>query len=473
MIKNFFSLFLIFIALSFNIKAQYIAEVIEYTPAPGQFINKAPWGNSASKTSIVGKVNGSMSLGGFGGYVVFKFENPVQNHPDNPYGIDFTIFGNPLGTWSEPGVVYVMKDENGNGLPDDTWYELAGSDYFFSTTKHNYEVTYTNPKEDVATDVLWTDNYGGSGVVLANNFHKQPYYPLSTDFSHINQDQYTLSGTCIDGGIDKTNPSYITSSRKAFGYVDNQLRGKAPYTVPDNPYTPEVENAGADAFDISWAVDANGNYVDLDKIHFIKVQCAINEDAGWLGEVSTEITGAAVVEPDASITGEMDLIVVNDIPSKIEGDKYQLEAFAFNAGRVQKDRKLNWTTDKADAYVDDNNVLHFESSGAITITASIQDRPDISASVSTELMHEKSVTSVNKIDVADFQVYPNPAKDYISITLDNISKIELYNSLGIKVLIKENISKNEKINISHLNRGYYILKVSQNNNVKTIRIIKQ
>lgn len=471
--RKIFILFAIIFLLNINAKGQFITEVLEYTPAPGQFINKAPWGNSASKTSLVGKVNGSMSLGGFGGYVVFKFENPVQNNPNNPYGVDFTIFGNPLGTWSEPGVVYVMKDENGNGLPDDTWYELAGSDYFFSTTKHNYEVTYTNPKEEVAADVLWTDNYGGTGAVVANNFHKQPYYPLTENFPQINQDQYTLSGTCVDGGLDKTNPSYITSARKAFGYADNQLRGKAPYTVPDNPYTSVVENAGADAFDISWAVDANGNYVDLDVIHFVKVQCAVNEEAGWLGEVSTEITGASVVEPNSEISGEMDLVVINAVPSKIEGDKYQLEAFAFNAGRVQKNRKLVWTTNKADAYVDENKVLHFLSSGEVTITVSIEDRSDIVASVTTNLIYEKSITSINKIDVSNLQVYPNPAKDYISISLDNISKIELYNSLGVKILVKENVLKNEKINISHLNRGYYVLKVEQNVNVETIRLIKQ
>ena len=63
MIKNFFSLFLIFIALSFNIKAQYISEVIEYTPAPGQFINKSPWGLPDDHNPDVSRRDGRVGRG--------------------------------------------------------------------------------------------------------------------------------------------------------------------------------------------------------------------------------------------------------------------------------------------------------------------------------------------------------------------------------------------------------------------------
>jgi len=127
-----------------GLQAQYISEVIQYVPAPGQLVNTA-WGSPRSAASLVGGMNGSMTLGSFGGYVVFRLEGPVDNHPDNPYGVDFTIYGNPVAEWSEPGIVSVMKDVNYNGNPDDTWYELAGSDYFFSSTLKDYRVTYENP----------------------------------------------------------------------------------------------------------------------------------------------------------------------------------------------------------------------------------------------------------------------------------------------------------------------------------------
>ena len=123
-------------------KAQYISELLEYTPAPGQLINVFPWGTPAGAESIIGGMNGTLSLGSFGGYVVFQFEHPVENDPQNPYGVDFTIFGNPMSAWSEPGVVWVMKDENKNGLADDLWYELAGSDYWFSGSQRNLQIKY-------------------------------------------------------------------------------------------------------------------------------------------------------------------------------------------------------------------------------------------------------------------------------------------------------------------------------------------
>ncbi|MDZ7737853.1 MAG: hypothetical protein U5K32_02045 [Bacteroidales bacterium] len=154
---------------------------MEYTPAPGQHINTAT-GSPHAATTICGDIGGMVNLGAFGGYLVFRFEEPVYNDPDNPYGIDFTIFGNPLSEWSEPGIVSVMKDENGNGLPDDSWYELAGSDHYFSSTVSAYSVTYENPGKPVANDVPWNDNLGNTGYIYANSFYSQPYYPSADSF---------------------------------------------------------------------------------------------------------------------------------------------------------------------------------------------------------------------------------------------------------------------------------------------------
>ena len=46
------------------------------------------------------------------------------------------------------------------------------------------------------------------------------------------------------------------------------------------------------SFDLSWAVDANGNAVQLDSVHFIRVYNAADEVFDLTGEISTEISGA-------------------------------------------------------------------------------------------------------------------------------------------------------------------------------------
>ena len=63
------------------------------------------------------------------------------------------------------------------------------------------------------------------------------------------------------------------------GYVDN--------------YSEEYDELKGNKLDISWAVDNEGEKVNLPGVDFIKVYTAVNIDGGILGEASTEIMGAA------------------------------------------------------------------------------------------------------------------------------------------------------------------------------------
>ena len=241
---------------------KYVTTLFEYLPAPGQFINKSP-GNLESANSLVGK-KGLVTLGSWGGYVVYGFDHTVLNKP----GDDINIWGNAYSNWSEPGIVYVMRDDNGNKKPDDTWYELIGSEFSKNDSllyKRDYEVTYYRPTSDTE-GVRWSSNKNETGYVKKNNFHKQSYFP-----EWIKGEKYTLKGSWLKGKLNTSNPSFITSPAYDWGYVDN---------LPQ-----------ADKVDISNAVNAKGQSVYLKGIDFIKIQTAVMGDAGWLGEVSTEIAG--------------------------------------------------------------------------------------------------------------------------------------------------------------------------------------
>jgi hypothetical protein len=453
----------------------YIDRVWEYRPAPGQFINAAPLGLPSSARSIVGGIHGILSLGAFGGYVVFAFEEAVENHPDHPFGVDFTIFGNPTLQWSEPGVVSVMVDSNNNGQPDDTWYELAGSDYQFSSTIRDYSVEYTNPGD--TADVPWTDNRDGSGWILMNDLHKQPYYPAAELFPEIDPVSYNLSGTRIRDAVDDSNPGVMMSHRRDFGYADNQVRGSGLDSLellmlPDNPYTLDVENAGGDAFDISWAVDSNGHYVDLDRIHFVKVHTGVMADARWLGEISTEITGAVVVAPDTSVSGVLEMVVIKDIPGVMDTQAYQLEAFAFRSGRLQPDAEINWSASQPWATVGEDHVLMVTRSGELTLTAYLTGKPEIKSTVSTTV-ELSAVHITGGHTKGKFRIFPNPAGDMIRIEGFERARVSIYTVSGAQVLVRENYTGGESIRLDGLSGGIYIVRITGGRKIWTAPLIKQ
>ena len=264
--------------------------VFEYTPAPGQFINETKTGGFTGEETTPEaaiayatqrmKDDAFVSLGGFGGYMVVGFDHSI----DKTGNYDFGIKGNSFKGSSEPGIVWVMQDENGNGKPDDTWYELKGSETGKDTTVRNYAVTYYRPSEP-QQPVQWTDSEGNSGEVdYLKQFHTQDYYYPAW----ITDDSYTLTGTCVEArNYDQSgNGTYWVQAEYDWGYADN-------FSEIDRLSNDGNANAAANAnyFKISNAIDDKGNPVDLKYIDFIKVQTACNTKSGWLGEVSTEVFG--------------------------------------------------------------------------------------------------------------------------------------------------------------------------------------
>ncbi len=295
--------------------SRYIQAVDEYRPAPGQYVNDVPeYEEGDTESDMIRKCNENVAglnpiqshliaLGGWGGYITFHFDHSIANLQGQR---DFAVWGNAyqemknlvFGGMNEAGVVMVSKDVNGNGKPDDPWYEISGSCDRDSIGKvdYGYEITYSqNPMGDIP----WVDNRGNRGTIDRNHYHEQEYYPqwlpdnLTFKGTRLPDNMWNLSDK-VEGSF---SPYYYVLVGFAYGYADNLPN----FTDNADATSYNYEGCG---IDISWAVDENRQPVHLDFVDFVRVYTGLNQKCPqpeWWGETSTEFAGAEDIHLEASL----------------------------------------------------------------------------------------------------------------------------------------------------------------------------
>ena len=84
------------------------------------------------------------------------------------------------------------------------------------------------------------------------------------------------------------------------------------------------------------------------------------------------------------------------------------------------------------------------------------------------------VLGIESFSSDKIKLYPNPVKTVLTISLDdNISAISVYNLIGQELMTKTINSNEATIDVAHLSIGTYWIKVTSNNEIKTVKIIKQ
>lgn len=265
--------------------AEPVARIVEYTPAPGQFINErnALSGFAGEDTPQAAcayaqrRLNEGayVSLGGWGGYIVAAFAAPVPATGD----YELYVAGNQMTTSSEPGVVYVAQDTDGDGSPaGETWYELKGSE--FAAADRNYRITYRRPSAD-GDPVAWTA-VDGEGATSAGEIgrigeHTQAYYPAWVDAAELTFRGTRLPNNIAEGEVDDQGRPVTAwiAQPFAWGYADN--------------YSSIDRQGAANRFRIEDAVTTDGSPANLTQIDFIRVQTGINDWRTRIGELSTEV----------------------------------------------------------------------------------------------------------------------------------------------------------------------------------------
>jgi len=112
---------------------------------------------------------------------------------------------------------------------------------------------------------------------------------------------------------------------------------------------------------------------------------------------------------------------------------------------------------------------------AIFITCTYSDNQQVWKNTSYSSCYINIMLGIERQEVWNFKIYPNPFSD--RITIENIKKgnfeLAIINSMGQVVREMKTTSIRETIDLSELNSGLYMLRISDKEITKTIKLIKK
>ncbi|MCH7808512.1 MAG: hypothetical protein IIB60_04750 [Planctomycetes bacterium] len=307
----------------------FAAEVVGYSPAPGQFVRDPeppppgepdppvfndpllalgpPVGGGTSATFGEG-LSSLVTLGGFGGSITLAFDHTVQDHPLNPFGMDAIVFGNAFWVFGDPdfrfaecGLIEICLDVYENNCADGPWYLIPGSHITDPTAQYAEQIwdndwlDPTFPPED--------QSWEPPGFFDNSDQRTTSGYLLPADVFGQGTVENPSGDENVEGifGYADYSPTLILGDINADGFAEDPLMAPEEfYTVPDDPRSTGITggSGGGDAFDIAWAIDpATGVPANLPGFDVIRITNGVNV-VSFLGEVSPEIDAVSDVAPD-------------------------------------------------------------------------------------------------------------------------------------------------------------------------------
>lgn len=203
-----------------------------------------------------------------------------------------------------------------------------------------------------------------------------------------------------------------------------------------NPTLIDVVNMGLQ-FPIDLTSDENNLYLLDDDSHII---------------YKIDINAPLPVIPQPIITLENAFALTLIDSSLYYGELTERKVYKIDVTQTNPQPQEVLNNSSATGFTNINNELYIADTGKIIKTTI------------------ETLSLPNLVSETEISIYPNPSSDYITISKNNSDKnYTIYNVLGEKVISNE-LLKQSKISISHLENGIYFLKLDS---YKTLKFIKQ
>lgn len=228
---------------------------------------------------------------------------------------------------------------------------------------------------------------------------------------------------------------------------------------PDTAYPAQQVNVdimlGTNAMPID-SLYAIAFRIYYDSAFIDKTTMSTSFTGSWLGTIGTDMISLTKNFYDQ---GEIDLALTKINHTNVLGGNGKIGTISFT------------TTSNSSLSGD----INFYPSDIIAVTAT-KRVVSLNALDGTVVFNPPFVGVNNNSFEDGISVYPNPAKNEITVnsSLKGISTIELYNSLGQKMIYSVSEKKVNKIDVSKLPRGVYQVKIvnAERTVVKQVQIVK-
>lgn len=347
------------------------------------------------------------------------------------------------------------------------WTIIPYNPIGFPTTCTNASFTtpnglcYCEPEYSVGkTSGDLISNVEIAGTTLANNSGTAPSNPAYTLFT--GQPNYTA--TLQAGQVYSMTVSVGTfGSQQVAVWIDTNNNGNYEPTERVGYSSAPIDSSNPGTFNLTVSCNTAAGFYRMRVRDVWSLPGDLIDPCLEYGYGETEdyyITITAATLPATPTGDAIQTINVNN------ANEATIEDLVVSGTNVQ------WFSTEADALAGTNSLAldTVITNGSIYYAVSFDG-----SCLSTPLAITVTVTlGVNDFDTINFKYYPNPVTDILSISYSNtITEVVVYNLLGQQVQINRPNSNGTQLDLSGFTSGTYLVKIKSDNQVKTIKIVKQ
>ena len=323
----------------------------------------------------------------------------------------------------------------------------------------------SNPT-DTSIDLSWTASTDDTGVASYD------IYLYDVLNSNTNSTSFTVTGLIPD-----TNFCFKVKAKDSAGNESN-FSNESCETTTNN-------GSGSDLYFTEY-MEGSGNNKALEISNFsfnpsidlsqYSVKLSSNGATTWTTTYNFPIN-ASIDFADTYVIGNGGLTVCTT-----EVDDFNNAITSFNGndaiGLFKNDVLIDIIGTLGDATTFAQNVTLEKNAQLIptpTTTFNINSWQVLPVDTCSDLGMTALLLSNEETPFSTFEMYPNPVSDVLNIKNQAVGKItiEIYSILGKNIIKKSFNSSNFTLNVSTLNRGIYILKLTEDNHTITRKLIKK